>query len=67
MLSVGGRIWAAEYYNIIFIVITVIGLCLATKNVDLWQNLCTTLFYFVVCVVVKKVHVWLVSYIYTRQ
>ena len=65
MLSIGGRIWAAEYYNIIFTVNTVIGLCLVTKNVDLWQNLCSSLFYFVVCVVVKKVHVRLVSCIYT--
>jgi len=27
---------------------TVIGLCLATKSVDLWRNLCTSLMYFVV-------------------
>ena len=35
-------------YCIFSTINTVIGLCLATKSVDLWRNLCASLLYFVV-------------------
>jgi len=38
-------LWPA-FYCIFSTVNTVMGLCLATKSVDLWRNLCAIILYF---------------------
>ena len=37
-------------FSIFCTVNTVIDLCLATRSVELWRNICASLLYFVVCV-----------------
>jgi len=45
---IGLSISGPAIYCIFSKVNTVIGLCLATKSVDLWRNSCASLLYFVV-------------------